>query len=104
MCTYRGGGRVNGGTKLERMLCTCQPGLFAIPKKLLLMTRASFLVLFLAGVAVYPLSHGIGPWGVPELPWSWDQGCTWGMSPAESSGGVQTGYICLVFVLVGIRM
>lgn len=42
------------------------------------MTKASFLVLFLEGLAVYPLSHGIGPWGVPELPWSWDQGCTWG--------------------------
>lgn len=42
------------------------------------MTSACFLVLLLIEVALYPLSHGVGPWRMPELPWSWDQGCTWG--------------------------
>lgn len=41
------------------------------------MTSAWFLVLLLAEVALCPLSCGVGPWGVPELPWSWDHGCTW---------------------------
>lgn len=89
------------------MPCTCQPGLFAIPKKQLFMTSACFLVLLLAEVALYPLSHGVGPWRVPEPPLELGPRMHMGMSPAESSGGVQTGYIsphCSVLVLVGISM
>lgn len=75
--THRGGGRANWGTKLKRMACTGQPGLFATPKKQLFITSACFLVLLLAEVALYPWSHGVCPWELPELPWSWDQECTW---------------------------